>query len=337
MPSIYILKAICSFLIVFIHLPGIAFEATILQPLMRIGVPVFLMISGYFLISDKNISEAKVVKQLKKITVLTITTNGFYIALHLIRNVVLNYPTINPQWTSIGFWIRTILIGDNIDSILWYLNAYIEALLIIWCMLKLFTPEKVNRILFFMTPILLITSVLLNRYSFLIDNTFDIAVSRNAISIAIPCITLGAIANVYKDLFSKISNMTIIITVISAIAYLEYALLYIFDLNGSGADFNILTFPLAFSIFIYCILNPNLSIQPRQLHNRLIYIGKNYSSKIYLYHSLTWGIIVILGSTYDSYIIRLIMNAESIIAIILAISFLKHKLKKQRWILVKSR
>ncbi len=66
MPSLYILKAICSFLIVFIHLPGIAFEATILQPLMRIGVPVFFMISGYFLISDKSISIIKVTRQLKK-------------------------------------------------------------------------------------------------------------------------------------------------------------------------------------------------------------------------------------------------------------------------------
>lgn len=338
MPSLYILKAICSFLIVFIHLPGIAFEATLLQPLMRIGVPVFLMISGYFLISDKQISTTLVVRQLKKIIILTTAVYGIYIVFHIIRNIILNQPVINSQWTSIDFWIRAIFIGDNIDSILWYLNAYIESLAIIWLMLRLFIPQEVIKILFTVTPFLLITAIFMNRYSFLTGNTFDIAVSRNAITVALPCITLGAIANIYKSFFLRISNIILIITTLTSLAYIEYALLHIYDINGSGADFNLLTFPLAYSIFIYCLLNPNLQLKPTQLHARLINIGKYHSGNIYLYHSLAWGIIgLLVPISGNNNLMALITNAEAVIVIILTFSFLKHKLKKQRWILAKSK
>lgn len=337
MPSLYILKAICSFLIVFIHLPGITIEATILQPIMRIGVPVFLMISGYFLVSDKNISTTNIIKQLKKILLLTITVYVIYIGFHIIRNIILDKPAITSQWMSINFWIRTILIGDNIDSILWYLNAYVESLVIIWGLLKFFNSTTVIRILFSATPFLLFAAILLNRYSFLLNTTLDIAISRNAILIGIPCITLGIIVNIHHNFFSRISNIVLIIMFLTLLAYGEYTLLHIYNLNGSGADFNLLTFPLAYSIFIYCILNPELPLIPVSIQAKLIDMGKYCSGDIYLYHSLAWGIIGLITITSSNNLTSLFTNAEAVILIVLVFSTIKHKLRKQRWILVQSR
>ncbi len=204
-------------------------------------------------------------------------------------------------------------------------------------MLRLMAPKTVTRILFTATPFLLITATLLNRYSFLLNDTFDIAISRNAITAALPCITLGAIANIYQDFFSRISNIALIITALTLLAYIEYAVLHMLDLNGSGADFNALTFPLAFSIFIYCILKPQLSFSPIHLHARLIDIGRYSSGDIYLYHSLIWGIIGLLTIMSDDRITAILSNAEAVILIALALSFIKHKLKKQGWTLAKSK
>lgn len=46
--SLYVLKAICAFLVVVCHIP-FDWAMPFLEPLRRIAVPVFFMITGYFL------------------------------------------------------------------------------------------------------------------------------------------------------------------------------------------------------------------------------------------------------------------------------------------------
>lgn len=54
--AFYILKAFCACWVVFLHLPGISKESLLFLPFLRIAVPCFFMISGYYLVSnnDKN-------------------------------------------------------------------------------------------------------------------------------------------------------------------------------------------------------------------------------------------------------------------------------------------
>ena len=49
-----ILKAICAFLVVFIHVPIQGFMKEYLVALCRIAVPIFFMITGYFWSNDLN-------------------------------------------------------------------------------------------------------------------------------------------------------------------------------------------------------------------------------------------------------------------------------------------
>ena len=329
MPSLYILKAISAIFIVFIHLPGIWIESTILQPLMRIGVPCFLMISGYFLVVNGEIKKKNAIKQLKKTILLTIAIYGIYILFHIIRNLLLGNPAIPDRWLNLRFLWRLLLVGDNIDSVFWYLTAYMEALIIIIALTTLFSQNITKKILAIASPILLILAVIFNRYSGLLGLTLDIATSRNALTVALPCLFLGASIKLYSSFYSKLNIHLKLIAILVILSYGEYLLLHKFDINGSGADYNILTFPLSFSIFLYCIKIPNLTIVNDKISNGLVSIGKNYSANLYLYHSLVWGIITLtlMISGFDWF--KIFMNGESVIILIILFSYLSKKIKEK--------
>lgn len=83
MDNIDILKAICAFLIVCIH---VHFPGTIgayFMTLTRISVPIFFMITGYFY--SGIIKKQYQSKQLKKIFKLFIVANGIYILWEVLR------------------------------------------------------------------------------------------------------------------------------------------------------------------------------------------------------------------------------------------------------------
>lgn len=338
MPSLYILKAVCAFLIVFIHLPGLWYEAVVLQPLLRVGVPVFLMISGYFIASKNNkIDITRVSRQLKKVVLLNISVYAVYIVFQIIRNIVLGLPTVNPKWLNINFILRMIFVGDNIDSILWYMTAYIEALVVLWILLRLFSYNTVRRTLSIIFPVLLLLAIIYNRYSFLIGYKYDIAISRNVLTVALPCMYMGILVRNYQKVIKSMKRIKIILAACIILAYVEYAILHIYDINGSGADFNIMTFPLAFMVFLYCVLRPHADFVPKRLRMMLINIGKNNSADIYLYHSLIWLILAFIIFISQNNFMKLMANAEVVTLIVLIFSSIKNSIKRSIWISAKSR
>lgn len=74
--NIDILKAICAFLIVCIHVPFPGKEGPYFTALTRIAVPIFFMITGYFY-SDV-VAQHKEKRQIMKIFYLVIEANMFY-------------------------------------------------------------------------------------------------------------------------------------------------------------------------------------------------------------------------------------------------------------------
>lgn len=177
--SLYILKAVSAVLIVFIHLPGIGFEATVLQPLMRIGVPCFFMITGYFLIDWESVlqsqrdnifhqcsSSRRVIEQIYKVLVLTVKINIIYWFLLALKRYVYDCPIFSFDITSSNDYIkllRILFVGDVIDSVFWYLTSLWEALVVIYFLLKVFRGDsnKTFKFLFLCTPLLLFCSILL--------------------------------------------------------------------------------------------------------------------------------------------------------------------------------
>lgn len=65
--SFFILKFLCACMVVFLHVPGIYYEHYLILPILRIAVPCFYMISGFYLVDCKNkITYQRIKKQAKK-------------------------------------------------------------------------------------------------------------------------------------------------------------------------------------------------------------------------------------------------------------------------------
>ena len=196
--SLYVLKAICAFLVVVIHFPmkyGYYF-----YPIVRIAVPCFFMISGYFLYNDnreKMLTNLK--RALRKTLKVTIFAYAFYILtaafISLIFGGRVNFG-LGLELIKSCSWITFILAGPQIGAgHLWYLVAYIETLLVIWLFARL---RKGFQWLYLIVPIGLIVNILCGRYSFIIpiddpimlDVTKEI-VARNFLTIGIPAFAIG--------------------------------------------------------------------------------------------------------------------------------------------------
>lgn len=333
--SLYILKCVCAILVVFIHLPGLSCEAMVLQPLMRIGVPSFLMISGYFLFSNGKLDSQSIRKQIKKLIKLMLVVYGVYLSFSFINRICMGMPLIPEHWRNFGFWIRLLFVGDGIDSILWYLTSYLEALAILYLLSKSSSERRIEKLLFISAPILLCIAVLFNRYSFVIgcNDEFDIALSRNAITVALPCLALGGGIKHIQDIVSKRFSVCIMLASV-ILSYFEYGLLHHYGAKGSGADFNLITFPCTASVFLFCLKCSEIPFIPPIVKKVMISIGKYHSGNIYLYHSLTYHLVLLM--VFYGVPIVWMQNAECVITLVIIFSICQTFLIDKIWIYPKS-
>lgn len=74
---LYALKYVCAVMVVGIHLPF--FANPVLLPVYRIAVPVFFMITGYFLVDSQGTLRAeRIEKTLRKILLITLSVYAIY-------------------------------------------------------------------------------------------------------------------------------------------------------------------------------------------------------------------------------------------------------------------
>ena len=160
-------------------------------------------------------------------------------------------------------------------------------------------------------------SVLLNRYSFILtDQVLDTAISRSALFCAFPSVLMGIYIKIQVKI-NVLKNIKSFFFLISVFAYLELLLLSLYDVNGSGADYNMMTYPLAIVSILLCIKFPIPNVSKR-LKNPLIIIGQKFATNIYLFHILVFSILEVaflLGVKSLAF-----QNAESVILIIILVS-----------------
>lgn len=78
--GLYVLKALCALFVVMIHFP--IFAKVGWDPLIKTSVPVFYMISGFFLLRDMNDEDStnnRLKKALGKSLKLLLLSSGIYI------------------------------------------------------------------------------------------------------------------------------------------------------------------------------------------------------------------------------------------------------------------
>lgn len=323
--SLYILKAICAALVVFIHVPTIP----LLAPVTRIGVPCFLMMSGYFLMDSRGMLDVGRVKHaLHKNAKITLQAIAFYLLVTILTDV---WPDGKAEsyWLDLRHWARVLFYGDSIMcgnyeiEILWYMVAYIETLLVI----LLLARKQILSCLAWLLPLGLTANIIFGRYSFLVGGPYDEIFATNFFTFGIPFVSVGMCLKI-KRVQRWINSiplhwivwLTLLSILLSAIEYYFQAM--VLHLRNMG-DLNIFTIPAAIGTMIIALRHTEV---PGYL-NWLKFIGKNCSLHIYLFHILVVLVFLyVLPKTYTTNI----YNAFTILAVTTLCSCLYILLSKQK-------
>lgn len=233
------------------------------------------MITGFFYLDIIERHKGK--QQIKKIFCLSIEAN----LLFFIWNIALNILKRNSLKTYIRsiFTKKTILkfifLNDSpLAGHLWYLNAIFYVLVIFFLMDKL----NGRKLLYYMTPMLLITDLVFGKYSLLIfHREFPYILVRNFLCVGIPYFSIGCL--VREKRCAEIWNKDILQKLILVFASTNLAERFVLVSAGLNAtrDHYISTTFLAVNLFVYA-LKSNWSNKSMAL------IGRKYSTWIYIIH-----------------------------------------------------
>ncbi len=264
--SLYCLKAFGAFFVICIH----CYDPWVVYPIIRTAVPFFFMISGYFLYrTNHGAALNKCIVALKKIVWITVYANIFY---YLVFYIPFNLFPLH----TLKSLARYIVIGDYLGGHLWYLNAYIETLIIVIISLKLNILSR----LWWCIPLFVIAGLVFGKYEFLFPNIpNNLILSRNFLTFGIPCFGIGWLLKQYHSKLLRIVSSPVLIACIILIMseceiwILRYVSGFLFG------DYLLTTLPLAASILLIGVKYPSLG-----RNSLLEVIGKKYSLGIYIFH-----------------------------------------------------
>lgn len=270
--NVDILKLLCALFVIMIHVNY--FGRQWLLPITRCAVPIFLIISGYYLYSPDS-GLYKVKKSIKHVTFILINST----ILFAVINTLLQYHSTGsvsiPNRRSI---FNFIVFNENPWAYhLWYLSAYIYVLIII----DACQQKKCLKYLYYCIPVLLLTDLVFGKYSLLIwKQEYNYLYLRNFLFVGIPYFLIGGLIrkNYHKLNNSKrICFYGIIMSVLLSLS--ESSLLRHMGLNATRDHYLGTTF-LAVFLFLF-----TLQLQSYR-DNILSKIGKKDSMYIYVLHPL---------------------------------------------------
>lgn len=298
-----ILKAICAFMVVCIHKSFIFAEEEI-RVICRIAVPIFFMISGFFYEELKR--KNKIKEQILKIFKLFVFFSIFYALYLIIRNAcngieIKDY--LSSVFTTGNLFCLLLFNYHPLTVLAWYLSALLYTIIIVN-----FVSSKLNKkILYFISPLLLIIGVIFGAYSDkLLNLSIPLAYTRNFLFEGIPFYSIGMY---FYSIKNKLNNININICLIfilcfAGLSIFEYYLLT--KSNNVTGDIFFSTVILAISVFIlFYKLYENKNIN--KLDITLSEIGKSYSMGIYFIQIMVRDILDIVMNklniiNYYSYI-----------------------------------
>lgn len=270
-------ESIMRFLIVCIHVPFPGKVGAYFTTLTRVAVPVFFMITGYFY-SD-TVARHKEKHQIKKIGGLIIEANMIFFIWNIALNVL--------RGENIVAYIRSIFTGKNIIEFLalnesplaghlWYLGAILYVLVIV----LLVDKPNCRKLLYYLTPVLLIADLAFGKYSLLIfHQEFPYILVRNFLCVGIPYFCIGNLIREKRcseKWNRKILQVLIVVFTITSLA--ERFVLVSAGLNATR-DHYLSTTSLAICLFVY-------ALKSNWNNKELTAIGRKYSTWLYIIHPI---------------------------------------------------
>lgn len=269
------LKTLCAFMVVSLH--ARSFIGSYIYPVCIIAVPIFFMISGYFLLHDIGDNTEQRLKR------------NFY---KCIKLYLLSF-TVYLIWNLTGFSVqhgedfyntglfdifRDFLFNGTGQSLhLWYLTTSIYTFLFIIILLRF----RLFKYVYILASIGLVLNIFIDHYDFTtwtnepFRNFFLI---RNVFLQGVPYMVIGALCHRYENFFS-FRNSSAIVVISLCLMFMQQAF--------PGITVKLYPVPMAAGTMM---LFKTLTTKGPIL-NRIAYIGQRYSLGIYLWHLIVCDII----------------------------------------------
>lgn len=266
------LKFVCAFLVVLIHTQS----SPIVIFICRIAVPVFFIVSGYFLPgSDGTLN----FKRLKTAGFRILRLYGLSSVIYLIWQVCfnINHPDrIIELFFDKNTWFNVFFVGDAIGVHLWYLLAYLQTVVII-CLLYKF---RIERFLYYMILPGILTNLFFGSYSSFMSIILepDYMMSRNVFTIALPCISIGILLRRNEHHICKDPILLIVSCFVMLFFFAEDIFWLIQGFTCRG-DIYLFTVPL--SVCFFCMA---VRCSKRIKDVSVLNTGGGYTTQIYITH-----------------------------------------------------
>lgn len=245
--------------------------------LTRVAVPIFFMITGYFYSNTIRLHREK--RQIKKILMLVLKANLLFFLWNIALSILKREDIV--AYAQSIFTCKNILefLALNESPLvghLWYLGAILYVLIIAFVM----DSFNCRKILYYLTPVLLIADLVLGKYSLLIFNReFPYILVRNFLCVGIPYFCIGIL--IKKKRCAAKWNKEVILALIIVFALTSLVERFVLVNAGVNAtrDHYISTTFLAICLFVYTLKS--------NWHNKeLAVIGKKYSTWLYIIHPI---------------------------------------------------
>ena len=186
-PGLDFLRYLCAFFVVLLHMP-FPFEQHI-EPVIRLMVPIFAMITGYFY--ESTYQKGKTLDQIKKIARLLLYAYLLYFVWDMI------YLARNGQ--SFGAYMRALFHPVQVAKFLacnasllsghlWYLGALLYGLVILYFADRFHIREKLYKWI----PVFFLLNLVLGTYSVvLLGFRAPVLLTRNFLLFILPFLLLG--------------------------------------------------------------------------------------------------------------------------------------------------
>lgn len=240
-------------------------------------LPIFFMITGYFY--GDTVARHKENRQIRKIFYLVVRANSIFFIWNIALGIL--------KRDSIVTYVRKIFTGKSILKFLvlnesplaghlWYLGAILYVLVIV-LLVDRFNCKKV---LYYLTPVLLIADLVFGKYSLLIfHREFPYILVRNFLCVGIPYFCIGNLIREKRcseKWNRKILQVLIVVFTITSLA--ERFVLVSAGLNATRDHYLSTTF-LAICLFVYTLKS--------NWHNKgLAVIGRKCSTWLYIIHPI---------------------------------------------------
>lgn len=277
-----LLKVICAFLIICIsiHLPGET--GGYIDAVSRFAMPCLFMITGFFYI--ETVSGGRRGALIKKLFLIFVGANLLFFAYDIIL-LLINGGNIGGFCGSlIGTrqLIKFLLLNESpVGYHLWYLGAMLYVLIIMTIADKL----HLRKILYILTPVLLIADLCLGKYSMLIfGKNFPEILTRNFLFMGLPYFCLGMMIFGNKEKIEKFfrkkkTTLGIIFVVCLMLNTAERYMLISMGCNSDREQY-VCTTLSALSLFTLCMLTYRR--EHKGLMKFLSDTGKKHSEMIYI-------------------------------------------------------